>query len=257
MAETRSGFLQSLLAPKIVRAGLILWILFSGYDTVSSQLELPTVRALLGMSGSLLPWWGWLLVLQAILGYALFEYVRRNIASPTPAPESGPPALPDNEMESRLARLEHNHGNLRDNHVTKIQADNEALKSRLDEMEKDLKPLVAKQRADIKASIVEAMESLRIPRPKRGDKWRSMLHSNKLKALDRFPEARLAAAGVSPALFHRAIEGQRKRVETDPAYFVLEPGEEEIWADGHSKRAWYVHLARVEAVLRVLKGEQS
>lgn len=29
-----------------------------------------------GMTGALLPWWGWLLVLQALFTYALFEYVR-------------------------------------------------------------------------------------------------------------------------------------------------------------------------------------
>jgi len=35
------------------------------------------------MSGALLPWWGWMLVLQAILVAALFEYVRRLPMRPT------------------------------------------------------------------------------------------------------------------------------------------------------------------------------
>lgn len=65
--------------PPLVRVLLLFWLIFTGYDVISGQLELPTVRKLWGMSGSLLPWWGWLLILQAIFVYALFEYVRRNV----------------------------------------------------------------------------------------------------------------------------------------------------------------------------------
>ncbi len=41
------------------------------------------------MSGSLLPWWGWLLILQAIFVYGLFEYVRRQAVSPMTVPSLG------------------------------------------------------------------------------------------------------------------------------------------------------------------------
>lgn len=54
------------------------------YDTLSGQFELPTLRKLVGMSGELLPWWGWLLLLQAIFVAALFEYVRKNVPIQTP-----------------------------------------------------------------------------------------------------------------------------------------------------------------------------
>jgi len=77
MAESRISTLGTLLKPKVVRVGLALFGLLAAYDTLSSQLELPTARRWWGMSGSLLPWWGWLLILQAIFVYALFEYVRR------------------------------------------------------------------------------------------------------------------------------------------------------------------------------------
>lgn len=53
------------------------------------------------MSGSLLPWWGWLLIAQAIFVYALFEYVRRITQSPHT--EVGPPL---SIAQEELARLQ-------------------------------------------------------------------------------------------------------------------------------------------------------
>ncbi|GGC24404.1 hypothetical protein GCM10011371_10060 [Novosphingobium marinum] len=51
------------------------------YDAASSQFELPKLGGFVpwvsnNMSGMLLPWWGWLLILQGVAYYALFEYVR-------------------------------------------------------------------------------------------------------------------------------------------------------------------------------------
>ncbi|HTU10455.1 MAG TPA: hypothetical protein VMG08_06095 [Allosphingosinicella sp.] len=82
MTEKRLTFLEALFAPKVVKLGALAWLLFASYDTLCSQFNLPTIGTLVGkVNGSLLPWWGWLLVLQAILFYALFEYVRRNTAA--------------------------------------------------------------------------------------------------------------------------------------------------------------------------------
>lgn|GEM_PF-5181626 len=81
IAETRLSTLGALLKPTLVRVWLVLFGSLATYDTLASQLELRTIRAWWGMSGSLMPWWGWLLVLQAILFYALFEYVRRQLGA--------------------------------------------------------------------------------------------------------------------------------------------------------------------------------
>lgn len=75
-------FAKDLAKPAFIRWALIIWALISAYDTLSSQLELPTIRKILGLSGALMPWWGWLLVLQAILSIALFDYVRRSSLEP-------------------------------------------------------------------------------------------------------------------------------------------------------------------------------
>lgn len=50
----------------------------ASYDGISNQMGWPKIPALWGMTGYLLPWWGWLLLTQGILVLALFEYVRRN-----------------------------------------------------------------------------------------------------------------------------------------------------------------------------------
>jgi hypothetical protein len=77
MAQSRARTLVALLKPKVVRIGLVLFSVLAAYDTLANQLELPTARRWWGISGSLLPWWGWLLILQGIFVYALFDYVRR------------------------------------------------------------------------------------------------------------------------------------------------------------------------------------
>lgn len=52
--------------------------IIAAWDASSNQFSLPKIPRLWGMTGSLLPWWGWLLVAHAILVLSLFEYVRRN-----------------------------------------------------------------------------------------------------------------------------------------------------------------------------------
>jgi hypothetical protein len=86
MGQSRLRTIHELLRPHIVRwTGWTVGAI-GLYDVVSNQfpnLHLPKLGDLLprwiAVSGSLLPWWGWLLILQAILVYALFEYVRKQL----------------------------------------------------------------------------------------------------------------------------------------------------------------------------------
>jgi len=70
------------------RIALAIWFLVSGYDTFSgafSQIipgyELVTLGSLVMGGSHVLPWWGWLLILQGLLWAALAEYVARHIPS--------------------------------------------------------------------------------------------------------------------------------------------------------------------------------
>jgi|SRR4051812_5609217 hypothetical protein len=79
MAEGAVKTLKEVLHPWAIRIALGLFSAIGVYDTVSNRFDLPKLGHLLGMSGSLLPWWGWLLVLQFVFVIALFEYIRRNV----------------------------------------------------------------------------------------------------------------------------------------------------------------------------------
>jgi hypothetical protein len=86
MGEENISYLRQLLSQPVVRYGGGAVSLVGLYDTfrevVSSEfgITLPTIRAAVGMTGAdLLPWWGWLLILQAVLNYALFTYVRQKL----------------------------------------------------------------------------------------------------------------------------------------------------------------------------------
>src|SRR5689334_14220725 len=78
--------LRELVRPKLIGWGSLLIGAIAAYDSCSNQFPQLGLRKLgdillpgVTMTGALLPWWGWLLILQAIFVYSLFEYVRRNI----------------------------------------------------------------------------------------------------------------------------------------------------------------------------------
>ena len=79
MSDSRLSTIRELLRPPLVKIIGLLWIGLTTWDVLSSQFDWPNLRSVWGMTGSLLPWWGWLLVLQAIFVYALFEYVRTSL----------------------------------------------------------------------------------------------------------------------------------------------------------------------------------
>lgn len=94
MAKSRIKTISAFLGPWYVKVAAAIPAFLGTYDIFCNQFGAPKVPELWGMTGSLLPWWGWLLILQAVFVYALFEYVRRNTASP--------PSGPDNEYVDEL-----------------------------------------------------------------------------------------------------------------------------------------------------------
>ncbi|MGL3820573.1 hypothetical protein [Sphingopyxis sp. R3-92] len=87
MAGTKA-FVGELVRPKAVRWGALLLAGVGAYDVGCNQFGWPKIPELWGMTGSLLPWWGWLIAIQGLIVVALFEYVRRNA---TQALKSTPP----------------------------------------------------------------------------------------------------------------------------------------------------------------------
>ena len=101
----------------LVRIFFFAWALIAGYDTFSGVLGQITpwspwpIRQLFGLAmttGShLLPWWGWLLVLQGLVLFAIIDYLSRlpvrTVAAE--APEIEPPAPQPSEEEREAARV--------------------------------------------------------------------------------------------------------------------------------------------------------
>jgi hypothetical protein len=100
--RNRLSTLQELWRPKLVKVGSTGVAVVAGYDAASNQFGFFKIGELLGMSGSLLPWWGWLLILQTIFIYALFEYVRRQFSSGSRLPEGH--ALTTEDVENIVSR---------------------------------------------------------------------------------------------------------------------------------------------------------
>jgi hypothetical protein len=82
--------IRELLRPLWVRVLLPVSLGVGTYDGVSSQFNLPKLSQLFGKTGALLPWWGWLLVIQAVAVAALFDFVRRNVPVIVTAVEQTP-----------------------------------------------------------------------------------------------------------------------------------------------------------------------
>lgn len=123
MAESRWDTLRSVLAPKFVSYGGLFIVFVGAYDSLSNQLGLPTLRKVFGMTNAaLMPWRGWLLVLQGIFVYGLFEYVRRlakpAISSPS---ESARPSSWHGEFEAFKTSV-----------LTRVQTQSDRLDGKID-----------------------------------------------------------------------------------------------------------------------------
>ncbi len=105
MAEAHFQTLRAVFRPLTVKIVTGITTAVGAYDTFANQLEFPTLRRLFGMSGALMPWWGWLLVLQAIFVAALFEYIRRNL--PVTDSEQQSSVKEDLDLNQDLACLLH------------------------------------------------------------------------------------------------------------------------------------------------------
>ena len=113
MAGGHFQTLRALFRPWYVKVGSALATAAAGigiYASVQDQFpdKLPKLQDVVNMSHALiLPWWGWLLVLQAVLGFGLYDYVRRNVPV-APSPATGGPisASELDELRKKIGEVE-------------------------------------------------------------------------------------------------------------------------------------------------------
>lgn len=98
MANGRLQTLHDIFRPRIVRWSAAILAALPLYDVFSNQFNFPKLGKVMGVTGNLLPWWGWLLIMQAVFVYALFEYVRQTL--PSLSRDISP------SLEARIVRLE-------------------------------------------------------------------------------------------------------------------------------------------------------
>jgi hypothetical protein len=242
MAQSNSAFLRELWRSKVLRWGGGSIVFLSAYDPASNQLGLPTLGAIIGMSGTLLPWWGWLLVAQALLVVALFEYVRRNT---NPLAPTGGEVLPPNAsaettqqiaqltervagLDDRLERIQENLGRLRRAHLAeKIEPDLKLLQERIKAAE-DISP--------------HPME------------WPDELGREVEKLTMRLSAIEATTADIGIQAFDTGAERRKlvDEVKMDSANAILQAGEEQLWGDGRQKQRWFCHQAEMQAMRRAV-----
>lgn len=223
------------------------------YDTVGGQLELPTLRKLFGMSSNLLPWWGWLLILQAFFVVALFEYVRRNIGQ-------GPvvSALPGS---SDFSGADTSRGAGPEDAV--LQRQMLALSERIaqtnvvindfgveiDTLRKSVAPIIRDRQDRLQSDLVEWLQRLKLPRPKQGDKWTNREPSALNINRNGWIGAKFLAAGFEDKVNDVITEAYRQ-VNADALNCTINANEIGIWKDEQSKQHWHRHNAAIEALIQ-------
>jgi hypothetical protein len=82
--KDRIEVVRKILDRRRVKAALVVWGIIATYDTLLSQFvpepvakRFPKIYDLLEATSGWLPWWGWALILAAILTMASFEYAHR------------------------------------------------------------------------------------------------------------------------------------------------------------------------------------
>lgn len=239
MAKPHSGFVGQLLQPWWVKTATGAVGAVASYDATANQFGWPKIPKVWGMTGSLLPWWGWLLVLQTVLVLALFEYVRR----------TGDGAVEQNDSELREA----------------VTADSEAGKAnftpeiqRLGAEVAALSKVTSASRDDITliADILmrqmapHALDVLERSIERFRGACDGMIRQPHEKALltearDAHENARsaLTQLGIDEAEIHELTETRKEEIRKSAEYLVIKAGEEGRWPDESSKQNWHLQSA--------------
>lgn len=264
MSPTPVATLKDIFRPWWVRwcAGPVAAI--GVYDTIAGQAELPTLRKLFGMSSNLLPWWGWLLLLQAIFVAALFEYVRRNVgqsipSSPDTESSDTPRPLFDNLEEAisrvgdRVSALERANAEW-DERLATVDSNSKASRDLFGPIADDLAAMVNERRKQQKEATIERLQQAKLARPSAGKKW----HGG---AGMMSPSTERGDTGLS-SLLQGAVPRERVMeilrivrddIKGQAIHCTILQGEDGLWHDEKEKQRWVTHNAVLDALIAEVK----
>jgi hypothetical protein len=262
MAIRFTDMFWGLVRPRAVRWGAILIGAVSFYDAISSQFGLPKLGTLVGGNGTLLPWWGWALVAQALLVVALFEFVRRNFGGSTTVETTN---YADPGLAKRVAQIEETlAGSIVTSEIMfgeKVRPHLAPLSKRVDEAEKITKPLAQQRLSEMRAGFVNMVEAERLPKPPARPEGSPPFPPPYAPTGvgPRMKESRrvqmMAELGITGLDTLPEIQKAKDDVLKNAIYCQLEGDDALHWSDGSAKQAWYAHNAGVDAKLRYLSQQ--
>jgi len=171
MPEKHFETLRAIFRPWYVKAASAAFTVLGGYDVISNQFpSLPKLQAVIGMSGAVMPWWGWLLALQSVFVLGLFDYVRRNIVPLSGGKGDEKDAPSDalamrNEIgaaESRADQALARHAQLNAEDQSKYLRSKAAIEERLGNLEADIEDIKGQIAVDLPnaKTVVQAYGNL-------------------------------------------------------------------------------------------------
>jgi hypothetical protein len=98
--------LQEVFRPRVAQIWTFVVSALFLYDVLCNQFGLPNIPKLWGVTGTLMPWWAWVVLLQLGFTYGLFEVMRR--VAPQPPSALGKVDFADDfaALDGRIAQLE-------------------------------------------------------------------------------------------------------------------------------------------------------
>lgn len=240
--ETRAQAFREIFSTWKAKLFVIVPTVAGGYQFGCDQLDWPKLPALWGMTNALIPWWAWLLLAQAGFIYALFEYVRRNVALPNGSANDAPRIYDDSSLDVRINAITEN--------LQKINNDLESSNRKIDDNTKASDQLIYRFRA---GKILELIESLDL----------AVMGDHDVEDADRYKKG-IQELGKAEHILNRFKPGYREegrirgeRIKADPLYAIVDPDEASRWKTGREKQSWYLYMDRVSVVSNYIEALRS
>jgi hypothetical protein len=259
MALGRLETLHEVFRPKIVR----IWSFVVGavflYDVLCNQFGLPKLAKLWGMSGDLMPWRGWLTLLQLGITYGLFEMMRSVTVIGPQATSTSPASIDLTALEDRIAELEQRDQQppersdqfiAIDEVTTKLERDVAAIASAVAGLVQPL--LVSRQLRELEATEIPAIYPPKLqkilmtsdgPPEVRESDNEAMRWSDTLRTL---PRLLTEIVQDESGQLEERLDKAAADIRGNALYTTLTDDDRDIFATPELKQRWHIRKASLE-----------
>lgn len=249
----RLSTLREIAKPWWVTASAALAALAGIWQFGCDQLGWPKLPEAWAMTGAYVPWWGWLLILQAIFVAALFEYVRRLPLVLKQESAFANAAYDDSAILHQVTSLQNQSENMLGTlnafadeikRISDLDARVGLLERRLssgwtsqvEATERFVSQLVQERLVDVVQEIEAGISMLerQIENPGLGSVWKTATMQIR---------SGFAALGASVEVLEASIAARREAVETQNEFTLVRQSEQDRWQSGEQKKQW--HFERI------------